>query len=288
MDQKYAKFNDLSDEKLVENGLVYSQNLTIRSSEIGFDGKASMATLMSFLQDSLVNHVRMTGKMAEGHVLAITQEMGREDLIWVLSSLQIVVEKYPSWRDVVKVDNWMYPSRKNGLGHGWIIHDHNTGHLVAQATSHFVLINKKSRKLSKFSDKIKHELAPHMTEFCTPILNNNTQKSSQLDVNTADFCRTELKPGWNDLDANQHVNNAKYMNWILESVPGALMEQHELYAMDLKYRKECNKDSILQSLTKIITQNKNEVELEHLLLLENGQNVVEGQTVWRTKDDINK
>ncbi|WCJ39116.1 Palmitoyl-acyl carrier protein thioesterase chloroplastic [Euphorbia peplus] len=286
-DQQFAKFNDLSDEKLVENGLVYSQNLTIRSSEIGFDGKASMATLMSFLQDSAVNHVKITGKMEEDHVLGITQEMCRQDLIWVLSSLQIVVEKYPSWCDVVKVETWMYPSRKNGIGHGWIIHDKNTGHLVAQATSHFVFMNKKTRKLSKFSDKIRQELDPHMMEYCTPILNNIIQTTSQLDVNTADFSRTELKPGWNDLDSNQHVNNAKYVNWILESVPQILMKHYELHAMNLKYRKECNMDSVLHSLTKIITRNENGVELEHSLLLENGQQIIAGHTVWKPKSDIN-
>ncbi|XP_065866597.1 palmitoyl-acyl carrier protein thioesterase, chloroplastic-like [Euphorbia lathyris] len=283
---QFAKSNDFNFGRLVENGLIYSQNLTIRSSEIGFDGKASIATLITFLQDSAVNHVRITGTMAENHVLGITQEMCRKDLIWVLSSLQIVVDQYPSWSDVVEVETWMYPSGKNGIGHDWIIRDRNTRHVVAQATSQFVLMNKKTRRLSKFNDKIRQELAPHMMEYCTPILNNSIQKLPQLDANTADFSSTELKPGWNDLDVNQHVNNVKYINWILESVPRPLMKHHRLCAMKLKYQKECNMDSVLHSLSKIITSNENEVELEHLLLLENGQQIVRGNTIWKPINDI--
>ncbi|XP_065869038.1 palmitoyl-acyl carrier protein thioesterase, chloroplastic-like isoform X1 [Euphorbia lathyris] len=188
-----SKSNDFRVGRLVEDGLVYCQNLTIKSFEIGFDRKASIAALMSYLQDSAINHGRITGIMADGHILGVTREMSKKDLIWVLSSLQIVVDRYPSWLDVVQVETWMYPLGKNGLGHDWVIRDRNTGDVLAQATSQFVLMNKKTRKLSKFSDKVKEELAPHMMEYSTLILNNIIQKPSQLNINTTDFSCTELK-----------------------------------------------------------------------------------------------
>ncbi|XP_065869039.1 palmitoyl-acyl carrier protein thioesterase, chloroplastic-like isoform X2 [Euphorbia lathyris] len=130
-----SKSNDFRVGRLVEDGLVYCQNLTIKSFEIGFDRKASIAALMSYLQDSAINHGRITGIMADGHILGVTREMSKKDLIWVLSSLQIVVDRYPSWLDVVQVETWMYPLGKNGLGHDWVIRDRNTGDVLAQATS---------------------------------------------------------------------------------------------------------------------------------------------------------
>ncbi|WCJ39127.1 Palmitoyl-acyl carrier protein thioesterase chloroplastic [Euphorbia peplus] len=284
----FEKINDFGAGRLVENGLVYCQNLMIKSFEIGFDRKASISTLISYLQDSAINHGRITGIMADTQVLGVTQEMSRHDLIWVLSSLQIVVDQYPSWLDVVQLETWMYPLGKNGLGHDWIIRDSNTDHVLAQATSQFVLMNKKTRKLSKFRDEIRQELAPHMVEHSTLILDSIIQKPPQLNANTSDFSSAELKPGWSDLDANLHVNNVKYINWILESVPQSLMKHHKLSAMSLKFRKECDMDSVLQSLSKIITTNENnEIELEHLLVLQNGQQIVKGNTLWKLINDIN-
>lgn len=54
------------------------------------------------------------------------------------------------------------------------------------------------------------------------------------------------------------------------------MDRYELCAVNLKYMKECNMDNVLQSLSKTITNNANDVEMEHLLLLENGMQIVRG------------
>lgn len=64
------------------------------------------------------------------------------------------------------------------------------------------------------------------------------------------------------------------------------MESHELCAMSLEYRKECNVDSVLQSLCKISGSHlidNQEIELDHSLSLEFGPEVLRGRTRWRKK-----
>ncbi|XP_065867439.1 palmitoyl-acyl carrier protein thioesterase, chloroplastic-like [Euphorbia lathyris] len=273
--------------RMVKGGLVYRQNLVIRSFDIGFDGKVSLTSLMSYLQDTALNHGTMMGVLADGEDLGITKEMSRNNLIWVISSLQVVLDQYPSWLDVVEVETWMYPAGSNGLGHDWIIRDTITGQTVARATSVSVLMNKKTRKLSKMTKEIREEVASHIVH-CPPILDKDTHKFPKLDVHTTDFVRTGLKPGWNDLDVNQHVNNTKYINWILESVPRSLMEHHQLSGVSLKFRRECNMDNELHSLSKFVENsdpnNHNQtIELEHLLRLDNGPEIVGGRTVWKPR-----
>ncbi|EEF44689.1 Myristoyl-acyl carrier protein thioesterase, chloroplast precursor, putative [Ricinus communis] len=270
---------------LVQDGLVYRENFVIRSSEIGFDGKISLATLSNYLQDTALNHSSILGLLADG--LGLTPEMSRKDLIWVLSTLKLVMDRYPTWLDVVQVDTWMYQSGKNGLGRDWIFRDGRTGETVAHATSISLLMNKKTRKLSKFAKEIKEELVPHMMD-CNPRINNHARKKLHFDVQTADYSCTGLRPGWNDLDLNQHVNHAKYINWILQNIPRSFIEHHNLSTLALEYRKECNTDSTLQSLSKIVkSEIHDQVEFDHLLLLENGLEIVRGSTIWKPRDHEN-
>uniref|UniRef100_A0A6N2N2P8 Acyl-ACP thioesterase-like C-terminal domain-containing protein n=1 Tax=Salix viminalis TaxID=40686 RepID=A0A6N2N2P8_SALVM len=99
----------------------------------------------------------------------------------------------------------------------------------------------------------------------------------------------DSQPRWNDLDVNQHVNNVKYISWILDSAPPPILESHELAGITLEYRRECGRDSKLQSLTAVSDTgignlgNPGEAECQHLLRLEDGAEIVRGRTEWRPK-----
>lgn len=61
------------------------------------------------------------------------------------------------------------------------------------------------------------------------------------------------------------------------------METHELAGITLEYRRECMRDSVLQSLTSVMDDDGDSVECQHLLRLEGGGEVVKGRTRWRPK-----
>ena len=59
--------------------------------------------------------------------------------------------------------------------------------------------------------------------------------------------------------------------------------------MTLEYRRECGRDSVLQSLTAVSNADVGNlaqsggVECKHLLRLEDGAEIVRGRTEWRPK-----
>ncbi|CAK9229899.1 unnamed protein product [Sphagnum troendelagicum] len=64
---------------------------------------------------------------------------------------------------------------------------------------------------------------------------------------------------------NQHVNNVKYVGWVMESVPVAVFENYELSSMTLKYRRECSQSDVLQSMcspTSYTAELEKEAEVE--------------------------
>ncbi|XP_074558596.1 palmitoyl-acyl carrier protein thioesterase, chloroplastic-like [Curcuma longa] len=273
--------------KIMQDGLVFRQNFSIRSYEIGVDRTASIETLMNHLQETALNHVRRVGLMGDGY--GCTPEMSKRNLIWVVAKMQILVEKYPSWEDVVEIDTWVAASGKNGMRRDWHVRDYRTGQTVMQATSVWVMMNKHTRRLSKIPEEVRAEIGSYFMDR-DPILDEDSRKFPKLEANTADHVQRGLTPRWNDLDVNQHVNNVKYIGWILESAPITILESHELATMTLEYKRECGWGSVLQSLTAISDDDDNAgdsakpgIECQHLLCLESGTEIMRGRTEWRPK-----
>uniref|UniRef100_D6BND6 Acyl-[acyl-carrier-protein] hydrolase n=1 Tax=Brassica juncea TaxID=3707 RepID=D6BND6_BRAJU len=272
--------------RIVQDGLVFRQNFSIRSYEIGADRSASIETVMNHLQETALNHVKTAGLLGDG--FGSTPEMVKTNLIWVVTRMQVVVDKYPTWGDVVEVDTWVSKSGKNGMRRDWLVRDGNTGQILTRASSVWVMMNKLMRRLSKIPEEVRGEIEPYFVD-SDPVLAEDSRKLTKLDDKTADYVRSGLTPRWSDLDVNQHVNNVKYIGWILESAPVGMMESQKLKSMTLEYRRECGRDSVLQSLTAVSgcdignLGTAGEVECQHLLRLQDGAEVVRGRTEWSSK-----
>ncbi|GJN00958.1 hypothetical protein PR202_ga18185 [Eleusine coracana subsp. coracana] len=263
--------------RIIQDGLVFRQNFLIRSYEIGADRTASIEALMNHLQETALNHVKTAGLLGDG--FGATPEMSKRNLIWVVSKIQLLVDKYPSWGDMVQVDTWVAGAGKNGMRRDWHVRDYNSGCTILRATSVWVMMNKQTRRLSKMPDAVRAEIGPYFNDR-SAITDAQSEKLAKPGNNidsdaTKQFIRKGLTPRWGDLDVNQHVNNVKYIGWILESAPISILEKHELASMTLDYRKECGRDSVLQSITTVSDECADDhpgsnIQCDHLLQLESG------------------
>nr|POE92302.1 palmitoyl-acyl carrier protein thioesterase, chloroplastic [Quercus suber] len=74
-----------------------------------------------------------------------------------------------------------------------------------------------------------------------------------------------------------------------QSTPRSILESYNLSVMTLEYRKECGRDSILQSLTAFNKDGTDHfaedegVEFDHVLRLEDGAEILRGRTKWMPK-----
>ncbi|KAJ4961084.1 hypothetical protein NE237_020994 [Protea cynaroides] len=286
---------------VVEDHFVYRQTFVIRSYEIGPDKTATMETLMNLLQETALNHVMSSGLAGDG--FGATQEMSRRKLIWVVTRIHIQVEKYSSWGDVVEIDTWVDASGKNGMRRDWIIRDYSTQQIITRATSIWVVMNRETRKLSKIPEQVREEVKPfYLGRKAIDTAKNDNNKIDKLSDATAESLRSGLaflyaiQPRWSDMDANQHVNNVKYIGWIMESVPLNVLEDYNLRSMTLEYRRECRQSHLLESLTTMnvsvaedsVTVNtsthRRDLESTHLLRMQQDKaEIVRARAEWQIK-----
>ncbi|KAJ0075597.1 hypothetical protein Patl1_34425 [Pistacia atlantica] len=81
--------------RLLQDGLIFQQNFTVNSYEIGSDFRISIEALMNYLQETSLNHFKSAGILADG--FGSTLEMTSNDLIWVACRSHREVYHYPSW-----------------------------------------------------------------------------------------------------------------------------------------------------------------------------------------------
>nr|XP_043639592.1 palmitoyl-acyl carrier protein thioesterase, chloroplastic-like [Erigeron canadensis] len=300
---KDCRFDEPNDRgvllgRFVENRYVYRQTFAIRSYEIGPDKTATMETLMNLLQETALNHVTSAGLAGDG--FGATHEMSLRKLIWVVTRIHVQVEKYSSWGDVIEIDTWVDAAGKNGMRRDWIIRDFVSQKIITRATSTWVIMNRETRKLSKIPDEVRNEVTPfYLSRDAIPTEYIDHEKIKKLTDETAAKIRPSIAPSWSDMDANQHVNNVKYIGWILESVPMQVLEKYNMGSLTLEYRRECRQSDMLDSLTSMKTSlyednnisratsnvsGTTNLECTHLLRMQDDEaEIVRARTVWISK-----
>ncbi|XP_010513915.2 PREDICTED: oleoyl-acyl carrier protein thioesterase 1, chloroplastic [Camelina sativa] len=281
---------------LTEDGLSYKEKFVVRSYEVGSNKTATIETIANLLQEVGCNHAQSVGFSTDG--FATTPTMRKLHLIWVTARMHIEIYNYPAWGNVVEIETWCQSEGRIGTRRDWILKDCATGEVTGRATSKWVMMNQDTRRLQKVSDDVRDEylvFCPQEPRLAFPEENNRSLKKIPKLEDPAQYSMIGLKPRRADLDMNQHVNNVTYIGWVLESVPQEIVDTHELQVITLDYRRECQQDDVVDSLTTSEiggtngsatsgTQGHNDSQFLHLLRLSgDGQEINRGTTLWRKK-----
>ncbi|KAJ0826469.1 putative oleoyl-[acyl-carrier-protein] hydrolase [Helianthus annuus] len=229
---------------IILDGVGYRQTVVVRSYEVGPDKAVTLQSILNLLQETALNHVWMSGLLGDG--FGATHGMMKNNLIWVVSRMQVQVDQYPIWGEILEIDTWVGASGKNGMRRDWEIRSHTTGIVFARATSTWVMMNQKTRRLSKMPDEVRAEISPWFINK-QAIKEESVEKIDKLDDN-AKYINSGLQPKRSDLDMNHHVNNVKYVGWMLEAIPEECLENYQLSNIILEYRRECGSSDVVESL----------------------------------------
>ncbi|KAL6846812.1 hypothetical protein ACP4OV_024260 [Aristida adscensionis] len=282
---------------LLEDGLSYKESFIVRCYEVGINKTATVETIANLLQEVGCNHAQSVGFSTDG--FATTTTMRKLGLIWVTSRMHIEIYKYPAWGDVVEIETWCQEDGRIGTRRDWILKDLANGEVIGRATSKWVMMNQNTRRLQRVSDEVRDEVfihCPKTPRLAFPEENNGSLKKIPILSDPAQHSRLGLVPRRADLDMNQHVNNVTYIGWVLESIPQDIIDTHELQTITLDYRRECQHDDIVDSLTYVeegeeksmngsafAAPHKEEQQqfLHCLRFAGNGDEINRGRTVWR-------
>ena len=278
---------------LVKDDRVFEEEHRIRGYEVGPDRRTTMITIANLLQEVASNHaVAMWGRTEEG--FATDPEMAKKGLIFVMTRMQIQMDYYPTWGEVVKFETWFQESGKMRAQRDWVVRN-DAGQEIGRATSTWVMINMHTRRLSKIPESIRERYEWFQMSPPANAIHESRTRLKLPDVLSEE--EADVLPQiarMSDMDMNGHINNVTYTGWVLETVPEEVQKERQLYQIEIDYKSECRSGDLVHPLAEecetpdVLVQNgagADSLSFVHSLMKTDEQNksseIVRARTVWK-------
>lgn len=182
---------------------MYTFESRVRYSETDSEGKLTMASLINYFQDCSTFQSEDLG-------LGVVY-LKRKHLVWVLSSWQIVVERYPELGERVTIGTLPYEI-KGFLGYRNFFMKDERGAYAARANSLWSLLDTETgRPAAALEEMIKgYELEEKLDMEYAP---------RRIAVPQEGTIQEALVVKRHHLDTNHHVNNQQFIDMAMEYLP---------------------------------------------------------------------
>ena len=201
---------------------VFSKNYEVNYYDVDRNLKCKLSSIVNFLCD--------VGN-AQSEFLGETIDcLMKENCAWVFYKYDIKVKRYPKYRDVITVSTAASGFNRFYAYRGYEITDKD-GNILVEATALFFLIDIQKRRPMRISEDKMKLYSGGVT------LPKKIDMDEARDIEQEDYFK-EFNIRYSDIDSNGHVNNVKYMEWAIESVPIEIIKDYELNSIKVTFEKE--------------------------------------------------
>ncbi len=203
----------------------YETKRIIQAHEVDFTNRLKIDSLFILLQDTAASHADILN-------------LGYKSLIeynfaWVLSWAKVEIENPPNFGDEIRIKTW--PKKKYKLYSLRDFYIYNNEQIVCKATTAWLPINMKSKRIIDTSDLP----APINYQENESAINELPNKITEQ--NDSEFIFNK-KMRYTDIDLNQHVNNIKYIELVMDSFSKEQYEKSRLKSIAINFVSECKYD----------------------------------------------
>ncbi len=233
----------------------------IRSYWVDANRRAKITAILNFFQESAWHHAEHLGVGFEAFL--------SRHLIWVLSRLQVRFSHLPRWGDEIRLRTW--PSGRDRLFCYRDFQVISAGEeILCEGTSTWFAVDIANRRPQPTNRYFNLPLPEKMT----PVWDHWAPKLPPASGKAIVY---HHRVSWYDLDVNQHTNNVRYVEWMLDSLPDDFPEHHRLMELQINFMAESTRgDEIAVCLTET---SSTEIYFE-LLREDNRQSICRARTIW--------
>lgn len=221
-----------------DNLSVFTETFKIYANEVDASASLKITSLLDLLQNTAWSHYTEFEKKY-GKILS-------DNLIWVITKLKIKIEKIPVWNEIIKITTWAPFTEKFFAYRNFEIKDIDDN-VIGKSSFSWVIIDIKSKKPVLPENFIK---TWHF--YKTDLFFNLRGKIEN--IKEPDFKKT-LNVSYSDIDVNNHTNNVKYIQWILDSIDYEILLKNEIKELEANFISESKVKEELSVETKKISDN---------------------------------
>ena len=192
----------------------YTQDFRIASYQADVSARIKPSAILEIMQEMAGAHAEMLD-VGRSRLLAM-------NLAWVLTRVEVRMERYPLSGEVITVETFPMPNRRVFFPRYFIFRD-AAGNQIGCAGSMWVVLDITTRKMANAA-----EIAPLLPD------NSDLTAPMGMPATVEEIPGEEQEsfrsPVYTDLDMNGHVNNTRYLDWCcnelgIDTMRSATMKQ---------------------------------------------------------------
>ena len=220
------------------------------------------------LLTSLVNYfgdVAMTQSNEEGVGIEF---LDANNMAWVLYKWDIKMIRYPIYGEKLKISTTPVALKKF---YSYRIFDvvNEAGEVLCKAISMWLLINTEKRRAIRVPQIMFDAYGTNKDEGL------NIEIDEVEELKKIDF-EQDFKVRYSDIDTNMHVNNTKYIDWAIETIPLDVVKTKRLMRLKMVYKKEVHYGHVIKSLC----EKREEGHYVHKIVSDDGVEVNLAESFW--------
>lgn len=200
---------------------IFQQRFKLNFTQCYANGLLKYNELSNLLQLTAAAHAEQHGYGA--------MDMIKQEQAWVLSRIRLEIAALPKFLEEITVHTWIADFQGNRLTRNFEVYDAEK--CIVSASSLWVVLDLKTRRPGQLYKAVAEEL----------ILSERS--ATKAPVKRIDKAATYAKEAayrvkLSDLDIVNHVNNVKYTDWCLDTLPAELVLQRSYKSLDMNYLRE--------------------------------------------------
>lgn len=208
---------------------VYSHEWEINFTQCAPNGYLKYVDLCNLLQLTAAEH-SIIGGLSFNDMQVFNQA-------WVLSRIRVEIGELPKWQDKVVVKTWIESLQDSKSVRN--IEMFLNGKKIVGATTFWAVLNTKLRKSEPLA--LPHD---HFEKF--PERHATALPLSRMNVLKDTIVVAQRKVVLSDLDIVNHVNNVKYLEWCLDTLPLKPILNMEMKSLEMNFLRELNWEDEVQ------------------------------------------
>ena len=227
---------------------LWESSFKVKAFDVDSNNRIKVSTVFDYFQEAASNHAE---QLNFGY-----DDLLPKKLFWVLSWAKIEFINFPKFMDEIKVQTWGKMQHKLHSMRDFLLMD-KEDEIICRATTGWLLLDLKTLRPKildqEFPDVIhwynKSALADLPGKF--PVVTEKSKVYTQ-------------KINYSDIDLNQHVNNAKYIELLLDCFDSEFHKNHCMDNMTISFLSETKYGEVIELSKGIVDGNTNYIESTNL------------------------
>lgn len=194
--------------------------------------------LMSLMQETSIAHTDSTNRPMSWYV--------DNNFGFLLTNWDVRVNKYPFLYEKIRISTWPVMFKGILAYRGFDAYD-SKNDLIAAANTKWVFTD-----LSRHRPiKVPADVVTGYGELSPPLFESD-YKFPEITQDYESASRRSMQVTRRDIDSNNHVNNIKYIEWVVDDIPQNLYDNYCVKQMKCVYKKECkvNQEVMIETYVK--------------------------------------